>query len=158
MALFLSTFANKVDRKGRVSVPATFRAALSAQPFAGIICFPSFTSSCLEGMDMDRLEAIANGLDSQADAFSPEQSDMAHLVFSESRQLTWDSEGRVVLPEDFLAHARIDGLAAFVGKGKTFQIWEPETLKATMADLRAKAQAAPPTIRLNPLPAKGGTS
>lgn len=153
MLLFLSTFVNKVDRKGRVSVPATFRAALASQPFAGIVCFPSFTDACLEGMGMDRMEAMANGMDSQSAMFSPEQDDLAHLVFSESRQLSWDTEGRVMLPEELLSHANISEQAAFVGKGRTFQIWQPEAHKAAIADLRARAKANPPTVRLAP---KGG--
>ena len=40
MALFLDTFVNKIDRKGRVSVPATFRAALDGQAFHGIVALP----------------------------------------------------------------------------------------------------------------------
>ena len=42
--MFLSTYVNKVDRKGRVSVPATFRASLAAetQRFPGVIVFPSY--------------------------------------------------------------------------------------------------------------------
>jgi MraZ protein len=145
--LFLSTFTNKVDRKGRVSVPATFRAALASQSFAGIVCFPSFTSSCLEGMGIDRLETLSAGMD-QFDAFSAEQDDMARLVFAQSRQLAWDPEGRIMLPEDFLQFSGITTHAAFVGMGKTFQIWEPGALDAAMRAARERAAEKRPTLRV----------
>ena len=40
MALFIDTFVNRIDKKGRVSVPATFRAALNGQGFHGIVGLP----------------------------------------------------------------------------------------------------------------------
>lgn len=147
MSLFLSTFTNKVDRKGRVSVPAPFRAVLANQPFGGVICFPSFTAPCLEGMGMDRMEAYSASMD-QFDAFSAEQDDMAQLIFASSRQLAFDSEGRIMLPEDFLSHAGITSHAAFVGKGRSFQIWEPEAHKAALAEIRNRALKAPPTLKV----------
>lgn len=147
MALFVSTIVNKVDRKGRVSVPAQWRAALASQSFAGIVCFPSFTHPCLEGMDMERLEKMAESLD-RLDMFSVEQDDMTQLIFAAARQLSFDTEGRIMLPEDFIAHAGISDSAAFVGRGRTFQIWEPEAQRAALADSMRRASAQRPTLKL----------
>src|SRR5215472_7383349 len=122
VALFMSTHVNKVDRKGRVSVPATFRATLSGQSFAGIVVFPSFEQEALEGAGMDRMEAIAGGLDRLGQP--KEQQRLAHLILARSHQLPFDPEGRVILPERLSAHAHITDSAAFVGLGSTFQIWE----------------------------------
>lgn len=154
MALFLSTFVNKVDKKGRVSVPATFRAALTQQSFQGIVCYRSFTADAIEGCGMDRLERLSETVD-QFDAFSPEQDDITSLIFADARQLAWDGEGRIILPEDLLAHAHISEAAAFVGKGKTFQIWEPEAFRETTEALRQRALRERPTI---PLRRGGGES
>ena len=63
MDLFFSTFVNKVDRKGRVSVPATFRAVLNDQSFEGIVAFPSLDYDALEATGIDTMEAISAGLD-----------------------------------------------------------------------------------------------
>jgi MraZ protein len=139
MALFVSTFTNKVDRKGRVSVPASFRAALSNQMPQGIVVYPSFTFAAIEGCGNDFLEQLADSTTAAFDLFSPEQDDLNTLIFSSSHQLTWDPEGRVILPEEILAHANITEQAAFVGKGRTFQIWEPEALKKHTAETRARA-------------------
>ncbi len=147
MGLFLSTFTNKVDKKGRVSVPATFRATLSQQSFQGIIAYRSFTAPCIEGCGMDFMERLSDSTQDFA-AFSPEQEDISALIFADARQLVWDPEGRIVLPEDVMAHAGITELCAFVGKGQTFQIWEPEAYKAVEAEIRARALKNRPTLPL----------
>lgn len=147
MGLFLSTFINKVDKKGRVSVPATFRAALSQLSFPGVIAYRSFTSPCVEGCGMDFMERLSASTQDIA-AFSPEQEDLSALIFADARQLPWDPEGRIVLPEDVIAHANLSDTAAFVGKGHTFQIWQPEAYKALEAEIRARAFQNRPTLPL----------
>lgn len=148
MALFVSTFVNKVDRKGRVSVPASFRAALASQMPQGIVVFPSFTATAIEGCGSDFLEQLAASTTAAFDLFSPEQDDINTLIFSSSHQLVWDPEGRVMLPEEILAHANITEQAAFVGKGRTFQIWEPAALKSHTEEARKRALQNRPQIAL----------
>ncbi|MDR3435782.1 division/cell wall cluster transcriptional repressor MraZ [Telmatospirillum sp.] len=153
MALFVSTYINKVDRKGRVSVPAQFRAALNIPAQPVFVLYPSFTLSAIEGCNVDFLEKLADSTSTSFDLFSTEQEDINTLIFSVSHQLTCDPDGRVVLPEEIMAHANITEQAAFVGKGKTFQIWEPEALKAHTAAARARAMQNRPQISLRASPA-----
>ncbi len=150
MALFVSTFINKVDRKGRVSVPASFRAVLATQAPQGIVVYPSFTAAAIEGCGSDFLEQLATSTTAAFDLFSPEQDDINTLIFSSSHQLAWDPEGRVMLPEEMLAHANITEQAAFVGKGRTFQIWEPAALKIHTEEARQRALKTRPQIALRP--------
>ena len=159
MGLFLSTTVNKVDKKGRVSVPAHFRTTLAGQSLAGIVLYRSFTLPCIEGCGIDFLERLAESTQDLA-AFSPEQEEISSLIFADSRSLPWDPEGRILLPEDLLAHANITETAAFVGKGQTFQIWEPSAHNAAMAEIRSRALKSPPTLRLSPAqrPTNGGGS
>ncbi|MEO5373257.1 MAG: division/cell wall cluster transcriptional repressor MraZ [Alphaproteobacteria bacterium] len=147
MALFLATFVNKVDKKGRVSVPATFRATLAPQTFAGVVAFRSFTAPCVEAGGIDWMERLSAGTDDLA-AFSAEQDELTSLIFADSRQLPFDPEGRIILPEDLMAHAGITEAAAFVGKGKTFQIWEPAAAAAVQEELRQRAMKNRPTLAL----------
>lgn len=147
MGLFLSTFVNKVDKKGRVSVPATFRATLAQQTFPGIVAYRSFTAPCIEGCGMNFMERLSDSTQDFA-AFSTEQEDLSALIFADARQLSWDPEGRIVLPEDVMDHAGIAEAAAFVGKGQTFQIWEPTAYKAVEAEIRARALKSRPTLPL----------
>jgi len=96
MALFLSTFVNKVDRKGRVSVPAPFRAAIQGQSFKGIIAFRSYREAAIEACAMDRMERLSDSIDA-LDQFSEEQDDFASTIFADSHQLPIDGDGRIIL-------------------------------------------------------------
>ena len=62
--MFLSTYQNKLDKKGRVSVPASFRSYLSNLGYNGVICYPSFNNKCIEAWPQDRIEKISNSIDS----------------------------------------------------------------------------------------------
>lgn len=154
MALFLSTYINKVDKKGRVSVPASFRTALSGQTFAGIIAFRSPNFPALEACGADRMERLSRSLDDLA-MFSQEQDDLAALIFAGSYQLPFDGDGRIVLPDPLAEHAKIGDRAAFVGRGPMFQIWNPEAYADFEAEARKRIKSAGATLRLTP-PARGG--
>jgi MraZ protein len=154
VALFLSTFVNKVDRKGRVSVPATFRAALAGQRFPGIVAFPSLHFDALECCGIDRMEEMSTRHEQVA-----QLDDYANLstIFAGSHQLAFDSEGRIILSAKLAEHTGIEipGIAAFVGQGRMFQIWEPERFEAHDAQLRERARRQ--GSRLPPLTVPGPT-
>lgn len=152
MALFLSTFVNKIDRKGRVSVPAPWRTALAAQSFPGIVAYPSFKHPCLDCSGLDRMEEIAASID-KLDQFSEEADDL-RIVLGSARQLQFDPEGRITLPADLAEHAGIAAEVAFYGAGRSFQIWEPGQLRAFEAAARERLRDQRRTLRL--APAKDG--
>ncbi len=154
MTLFTSTFVNKVDKKGRVSVPASFRMALANQSFAGVVVFPSFVHQAIEGAGYELLERLAQSVE-QFDPFTDEHDAFSTTIFGDSHQLSFDSEGRILLPEPLLAHANITATAAFLGRGGTFQIWEPEALKVYKADAIERARADRTALRR--LPPGAGT-
>lgn len=135
MARFVGTYVNRVDRKGRVSVPAEFRAALAEDAFPGVVCLPAFTHAALEGGGLDLLEqaeALIDGLD----PYAPERDAFSIAILAEARKLTFDAEGRILLPEEFRAHAGITEQAAFAGLGGRFHIWEPSAFEAMRAEAR----------------------
>ena len=126
--MFLSSFENNIDKKGRVSVPANFRSYLSNLGYNGVICFPSFNHQSIEAWPQDRIEKISNSIDS-LNPFDEKRDVFATSVLSESVSLQFDSEGRVLFPEKLLKHAKIKNEILFVGLGKTFQIWEPKSFE-----------------------------
>ena len=152
MALFIDTFVNKIDRKGRVSVPATFRAALAAQPsqlaFQGIVAFPSFKFPALHCAGMDWMSSLIDST-SNVDLFSAEHDDLTASLFSDAKQLPFDGEGRVLLPESLCAHASLSENAAFAGRGRYFEVWEPRALDAYKAEARKRAAEQQRTLRQN---------
>lgn len=147
MALFLSTTLNKIDKKGRVSVPAMFRSALASQSFQGVVLFRSMRFGAIEGCGMDRMEQLSKGLDN-FDQFSAAQSDLSASIFADAAPLPFDGEGRIILPELLIAHASIKDSAAFVGCGATFQIWNPEHFAKHQSEARQRVQKQELGIRL----------
>ena len=123
--MFLSSYENNLDKKGRVSVPSSFRSYLNSMKFSGFVAYPSFTNSSLEACSKDRIEKISNAIDT-LNPFEEKRDYFATSILSESTELLFDTEGRVVIPDNLLNHAKIRNNILFIGLGKTFQMWEPK--------------------------------
>ena len=136
--MFLSTYENKLDRKGRVSVPASYRSHLSNIGYNGVICYPSFNNQCIEAWPQDRIEKISTAIDS-LNPFEEKKDYFATSILSESINLQFDSEGRISLIPKLLKHAKIKNSMLFVGQGKTFQIWEPTIFEKFRVTARRKS-------------------
>ena len=136
--MFLSTYENKLDKKGRVSVPAPFRSYLSNLGYNGIVCFPSFNHLSIEAWPQDRIEKISNTIDS-LDPFEEKKDYFATSILSESINLQFDGEGRIALTKKLLKHSKIRNSILFVGQGKTFQIWEPTSFEKFRVNARKKS-------------------
>jgi MraZ protein len=139
MNRFLSNFTNRLDAKGRVSIPAPFRAVLARDGFEGLYVHPA--------LDAPALDAGGNVLLNEIDAFlqtlapySEERDRLSTALFGTSEILKVDPEGRVGLTETVKAHAGITDAVAFVGLGHKFQIWEPTRFQAHLEEARAKVR------------------
>ena len=136
--MFLSSYENKLDKKGRVSVPANFRSHLNSLGYNGFVAYPSFNHEALEACSEDRIEKLSSTIDS-LNPFEEKRDYFATSVLSESVSLQFDSEGRVLITDKLLDHAKIKNSILFVGLGKTFQIWEPKSFEKFKIVARKKA-------------------
>ena len=136
--MFLSSYENKIDKKGRVSVPATFRSHLNSMGYNGFIGYPSFNHTALEACSQDRIEKLSNTIDS-LNPFEEKRDFFATSILSESINLQFDGEGRIALSKKLLNHSRIKNNILFVGQGKTFQIWEPASFEKFRVNARKKS-------------------
>ena len=125
MELFVSQFVNKIDKKGRVSLPSIFRNALPQNSKNEIILYKSLKHNSIEGCSSDRIEDIADRIN-KLDIFSEDQDDFATSIFSEIIPTKLDKEGRFLIPENLKAYSKISSEVTFIGQGHYFQIWEPE--------------------------------
>ncbi len=141
MKAFIGTFVNKIDAKGRISVPAPFRMVVQARGLAGVALYPSLTDACIEGCGLDRIETLAESLPDDA-LPGVRQDAIAHLIIGTARETPFDGGGRIVLPEDFMAKAGLTDKGAFVGKGRVFQIWEPAALEEAQSAMMKRLIAA----------------
>ena len=136
--MFLSTYENKLDKKGRVSVPASYRSYLSSLGYNGVICYPSLNNQSLEACAQDRIEKISNTIDA-LNPFEEKRDIFATSVLAESVNLQFDTEGRISIPHKLLKHTKIKSPILFVGQGKTFQIWEPNAYEKFRIQAKRKA-------------------
>ena len=153
MDRFVSTFTNKIDAKGRVSIPAPFRAVLErdryggaepagAQP--GVYCYPSLDAAALDAGG-ERLAKKIDGLLNGLPDYSDERDELSVALYGDVQILTLDPDGRIVLPEKLRSYL---GLAAgggaeiaFVGLGEKFQMWEPRRFEERRLRAREKVDA-----------------
>lgn len=138
MALFIGSFTNRIDRKGRVSVPVTFRSELAGQRFNGVVAFRSVKHPAVHCAGLDWFEQVNASLGG-VDLFSDAHDDLTATLFADARQLPFDGEGRVLLPEPLVAQARLGEVAHFVGRGSHFEIWHPEHFASYNAAARQRA-------------------
>lgn len=137
MDQFVSTFVNKIDRKGRVSVPSEFRAVLTRRNSALLLLYPALYASAVEGAGEELLSDIMSKADSLP-PLSAERDDYLDAIMPNIMRLSFDSEGRVLLPEHLIAYAKLSERAAFVGRGPNFQIWDPDAWAARLSETQAR--------------------
>jgi MraZ protein len=134
MSQFLGTHQNRLDAKGRVSIPAPFRSALRAMQTPSpespsLVLRPSHAHDCVEVWPTSVFQALEASLN-RFDLLSAPHDDMATALYGDAFPVEADKEGRIVLPDDLKAHANLTDTVTFIGLGRTFQIWHPEAARA----------------------------
>ena len=137
MDLFVSTFINKIDKKGRVSLPSLFRNSLPKNHKNEIILLKSLKNKGIEGLSVIRVKEIASRINN-LDFFSEEHDDFTTSIFSEMLPTNLDSEGRFLLPEKLKDFADIKNEVTFIGQGHFFQIVNPDTAVDLQNNSRAR--------------------
>jgi MraZ protein len=149
MSVFLSKFNNKIDKKGRVSVPASFRSILSSSEFSGVVLYKSFTLPAIEGCSMARMTALSNGVD-QFDLFSNDHEDLSATLFADAHMTAFDTDGRILMPGDLQNFANLTDQALFVGAGPIFRIWHPDAFGTYQAQAKERLSQKGLTLPLTP--------
>jgi transcriptional regulator MraZ len=140
MDRFVSHYLLRLDAKGRVSVPALFRAVLARDGFDGLYCYPALDRPALDAGG-NALLAEIQSLIAGFSPFSEEREQFSLSLYGTSETLKIDGEGRVTLTETLKAHAGITDAAMFVGLGHKFRIWEPGRFRAELAEATEKVRA-----------------
>ncbi len=150
MSVFLGTHQNRLDAKGRVSIPAAFRAALRGRPQMAeaaadapgtvqIVLRPSHKHPCIEAWPVDAFAALASPLD-RLDMFSEDHDDLSAALYADAYPVDADKEGRIMLPDVLTSHAGLSDSVAFMGLGHIFQIWEPKAADRRRIEARDRAR------------------
>jgi len=147
MGQFLGTHQVRLDAKGRVSVPAPFRAVLravaekaDAMDDQTLVLWPSYNLPCIEAWPKALFGELLAPF-SRDDIFSDLEDAKSAVLYAEAMPMDPDKEGRIVLPENLVAHAGLTEGVAFVGAGRQFRIWEPAKFQDYLARARDRARA-----------------
>lgn len=138
MTRFLGTHIFKLDAKGRLSIPARFRAILERAGSDELVLRPSHLLPCVECYPVATFEEMSEGLD-KLDVFAEDTDALAAVLFAQAQNIRPDSEGRLVLPKSCALHAGLTDEVALIGAGNHFKIWEPA---AGLANTQAVLQLA----------------
>ena len=137
---FVSTFTNRLDAKGRVSIPASFRVVLARDGFEGLYCCPTLDRTAIDAGGNALRDTIRSSL-SQFEPFSEEYEQLSTTLIGESEVLKIDQDGRTVLPQSIMEHAGVTDRVTFVGQGFKFQIWEPDRFAEYREEAKQKVRA-----------------
>ena len=137
MNLFLSQYVNKIDKKGRVSLPSAFRKILPKQNKNELILFKSIKFPAIDGCSYERINKIAERID-ELDLFSDDQDDFSTSIFSETIPTQMDKEGRFLIPDFLKKYSNIIDEVTFIGQGNYFQIWESKAVIEHQKTSRAR--------------------
>lgn len=140
MDRFVSHVTMRLDAKGRVSIPASFRAVLAKDGYEGLYLHPSLDQPALDAGGNALVREIERLL-LQYDPFSDAWDAFATALHGDSEQLKIDGEGRMQLSERLKERALIKDETTFVGLGHKFQIWEPQRFAAHRAEATEKVRA-----------------
>lgn len=136
MDRFVSNTALRLDAKGRVSIPASFRSVLARDGFDGLYCYPALDQPAIDAGGHALLAEI-EALIARFPPYAQERDELRMALYGRSATLKVDGEGRVVLTEELKSHAEIGDTVVFVGLGHKFQVWEPDRFRAHLAKATA---------------------
>ena len=140
MNRFVTNFTLRLDSKGRVSIPGSFRSVLGRDGFEGLYCYPALDRPAIDAGGSALMVEI-EALIARYAPFSEQREQLALALYGTSETLKVDGEGRVVLSENLKRHAGISDVVAFVGLGHKFQIWEPGRFQKELAKATEKVRA-----------------
>jgi MraZ protein len=136
MDRFVSNITLRLDSKGRVSIPAAYRAVLARDGFDGLYCYPALNQPAIDAGGNALLAEIER-LIGRFPPYSNEREEFLVALYGTSETLKIDSEGRVSLTDALKGHSGISDAISFVGLGHKFQMWEPERFRAHLANATA---------------------
>lgn len=135
MNRFLSNATNRIDAKGRVSVPAGFRSVLGDRGIQELYCLQDFIYPAISIGGPDLLDRYERQIAS-VDPFSQEANRMSLLVHGGGIFMRLDAEGRLMVTDFIRDFTGISAEVTFVGRSDHFQLWQPQAFHEAQAAAR----------------------
>ncbi|MGG5889400.1 division/cell wall cluster transcriptional repressor MraZ [Falsiroseomonas sp. HC035] len=147
----MGTHFGKLDRKGRISVPAQFRAELESAATSHLVFRTSHQHPCIEARSRPVFQHIIESIQGLPH-FSEEREVLEATLISGSEMLRIDGDGRLILPPDMISEVELGDQVAFLGKGDRFEIWNEDAARAHVAEAKQKMREKRLTVAASVLP------
>jgi len=118
--MFLSHHQHSIDKKGRMTIPASYREQLQD----GAYITQGFDQNLivLPSTSFERISTRIN----QMSLTDPAARQLRRLIFSHAEKIEFDQAGRILIPLFLRESALLTNAAEVVGAGNYFEIWSPE--------------------------------
>jgi MraZ protein len=115
---FYGTNKHSIDQKGRIILPAAFRAKLGK-----VFMIAKWLDECLCIFSEEEWSRITEKVQN-APSTDSEVRTFSRVFFSGAAELEPDKQGRVLLPPDLRAYAGLKKEVCVVGTGTKIEIWD----------------------------------
>ncbi|MFQ5566228.1 MAG: division/cell wall cluster transcriptional repressor MraZ [Paracoccaceae bacterium] len=151
MKFFTGSSTHKVDAKGRVSLPASYRKVLEGVGSTHVVVLPQMQHPDYHvALSQAGHEKIVEQFE-QLKLEGDDRAALARHIVTDARQIPFDDTGRMVLSQDLREQIGLAGEVRFAGQGSYFQLWEPGKCAAYEASLEDRGRKLVPLIRLEGL-------
>lgn len=115
--MFFGEYSYKVDEKGRVPLPPKFR-----QQMKDGVILARGTEKCITAYPQNEWKRLADSL--TAKAMSPANlRKLNRAIFGSASSISFDGQGRVILPLPLRNYAEIDDSVVVVGANNCVELW-----------------------------------
>lgn len=138
MTFLSGRYLNSVDPKGRVALPAKMRKLFPEKDEINIVLTRG-DGKCIYGYSIEEWNDLLIDI-YELDISESDKDDLSRYILANSAELSFDSQGRVVIPQHLKKFAEIKGEAIVAGVGDHLEIWNPEYFddQGVVAEVKAK--------------------
>jgi MraZ protein len=118
--VFQGSYQHSIDEKGRTSLPAKFRDALSAQSEELLIATPGYPEKCI----WLQTRSVYEQMTEKFEAYPELKEDLLNIFVSGAHEVAVDKSGRVLLPPPLREYAELQDEVVWAGSKSRLQIWD----------------------------------
>lgn len=133
--MFLGEYTYTLDDKGRLTLPAKYRAELAV----GLVVTRSI-DKCLFVFPMSEWQTLSAKL-SALPLTDPQAREFRRLIFSGAADPELDKQGRVLLPQYLRDYAGLVGEVIVAGLNTHIEIWAPDAWNTIRANFNSGISA-----------------
>lgn len=144
---FTGNIDAKVDEKGRVFVPSSFRKILQREDAAGLVLRRDVFQRCLVLYPAEVWNRQVDALAARTGMFDRQGRDALRRFVAGAEDVTLDGNGRLLIPRRYLDEAGIQAEVRFIGVDDTIEIWNRQAAEALSAEPESLADSLEQMMR-----------